>query len=302
MALYNNIIEAIGNTPIVKVNKVSAGIKAELFAKLEYFNPMSSVKDRIAAALIETGEEEGKIDGDTHIIEPTSGNTGIGLAFICAVKGYKLTLTMPETMSVERRKILSKLGANIELTDGAGGMSGAVKRAEELAEESGNAFIPQQFKNPANPAVHERTTAEEILRDMEGGPDVFIAGVGTGGTLTGVGRVLKQRNPNVKVIAIEPEESPIISEGKKGPHKIQGIGAGFIPDVLDTGLIDEVLTIESGEAIEMAGRLAKEEGIFCGFSGGAAVMASLDYAAREEATGKRILTVIPDTGERYVSL
>jgi cysteine synthase A len=301
MAFYKNMIETIGNTPLVRLNRVIEGLPVNVLAKIEAFNPMSSVKDRIAASMIEAAEREGKIDKETVIIEPTSGNTGIGLAFVCAVKKYRLILTMPETMSLERRKLLQIMGAELVLTDGTKGMKGAVEKAEALAREYPKSFIPQQFKNPANPEIHRRTTAEEIWRDTEGKVDIFVSGVGTGGTLTGVGKVLRSRLPALQIVAVEPAASPVLSGGNPGPHKIQGIGAGFIPEVLDCSLIDEVITVTDQEAGRMTRLLAREEGILCGISGGAAVWAALQVAMRKTSAGKTIVTVIPDTGERYLS-
>ncbi|MBN1525610.1 MAG: cysteine synthase A [Spirochaetales bacterium] len=302
MKIAESVVDLIGNTPLVKLKKLSAGIEATVVGKLEFTNPCSSVKDRIGKAMIEAGEKAGRIDKDTVIIEPTSGNTGIALAFVCAARGYKLVLTMPESMSVERRKLLVHLGAELVLTPAPEGMRGAVQRAEELAKENKNSFLPQQFNNPANPEIHRQTTASEIWNDTDGAVDIFIAGVGTGGTLTGVGEVLKQKNKLVKVIAVEPEDSPVISGGKPGPHKIQGIGAGFIPDNLNTKIIDEVIKVNNDDAIAMAVRLAKEEGVLAGISSGANVFAALQIAKRPENKGKLIVTVICDTGERYLSL
>lgn len=301
MRIATNITNLIGDTPLVWINKINKGGKARIAAKLESFNPLGSVKDRLALALIEDGERRGKIDRDTVIIEPTSGNTGIGLAYVCAVKGYRLILTMPETMSVERRKMIKILGAEIVLTDGVKGMKGAVARAEELARETPKAFLPQQFNNPANPEMHRRTTAEEIWKDTDGLTDIFIAGVGTGGTLTGVGEVLKQRNGKVKVVAVEPAGSPVLSGGQPGPHKIQGLGPGFIPGVLNTSIIDSVEQVTDEEAGETARRLAKEEGMVVGISSGAAMCAALKTAGREDSAGKLIVVVLPDLGERYLS-
>jgi len=299
--IYNNITETIGNTPLVRLNKLTSDVKATVLVKLEFFNPLSSVKDRIGVAMIEDGERRGLINKDTVIIEPTSGNTGIALAFVCAARGYKLILTMPDTMSVERRKLLKSLGAQLVLTEGALGMRGAVEKAEALARETQNSYVPQQFKNPANAEIHRRTTAEEIWRDTDGEVDVFIAGVGTGGTLTGVGEVLKRRNPAVKIIALEPVESPVLSGGKPGAHKIQGIGAGFVPEVLNREVIDEIIAVSSVDAGVIARRLAKEEGILAGISSGAAVWAALEVARRPEFAGKTIVTVLPSCGERYLS-
>jgi len=300
MKIYKDITKTIGNTPLVQINKLGPqGVT--ILAKLEFFNPLSSVKDRIALAMIDGAEESGSIDKDTVIIEPTSGNTGIGLAFVCAARGYKLILTMPDTMSLERRKLLKALGAEVVLTEGAKGMRGAVEKAEELAAAYDNSFIPQQFNNPANPAIHRKTTAEEIWRDTDGRVDIFIAGIGTGGTITGVGEVLKERNPLVKIIAIEPSDSPILSGGAPGPHKIQGIGAGFVPQVLDKKILDEIITVKHTDAGVIARRLAKEEGVFVGISSGAAMWAALEVAKRKESQGKTIVVLLPDTGERYLS-
>jgi len=299
--IYDDITKTIGNTPLVRINRLGEGSKATILAKLESFNPLSSVKDRIGIAMIEAGEREGKISKDTVIIEPTSGNTGIALAFVCAAKGYRLILTMPDTMSVERRQLLNIFGAELVLTEGALGMKGAVEKAVELAGETKNSFIPQQFNNAANPEIHRRTTAEEIWEDSEGGVDIFIAGVGTGGTVTGVGEVLKKRKPSIKMIALEPVESPVLSGGGPGSHKIQGIGAGFVPEVLNKDLIDEIMTVSHVDAGAIARRLAKEEGMFVGISSGAAMWAALEVAKRKESEGKTIVVVLPDTGERYLS-
>lgn len=299
--IHNDMTSTIGNTPLVSMDRLAADLPGKVLAKLESFNPLSCVKERIAAAMIEAGERDGQIKKNTVIIEPTSGNTGIGLAFVCAVKGYRLILTMPETMSVERRKLLKILGAELDLTEGARGMKGAIERAEELALTFENSFIPQQFNNPANPQIHRETTAPEILRDTEGNVDVFVSGVGTGGTLTGVGSVLKEKNPAVRIVAVEPSGSPVLSGGEAGPHKIQGIGAGFIPDVLDQSLIDEVIRVTDIDAAKTARRLAKEEGILCGISSGAAMWAALKIAAHKSSQDKTIVTLLPDTGERYLS-
>ena len=298
--IYSTILEKVGNTPLVRINKLNKG-GAEVLVKVEYFNPAGSVKDRIAIGMIEDAEKNGKIAPGALVIEPTSGNTGIGLALVAAVKGYKLILTMPDTMSVERRKLLAAYGAELVLTEGAKGMKGAIEKAEELQKSHPGSFIPQQFANPANPEYHRHTTAEEIWKDADGKVDAFVAGVGTGGTLTGVGSVLKARNPNVKIVAVEPFDSPVISGGKPGPHKLQGIGAGFIPSVLDTKLIDEVFKVKSEEAGDVARAAATQEGLLIGISSGAALFAALELSKRPEYAGKRIIALLPDTGERYLS-
>jgi cysteine synthase A len=302
MKIANDITELIGNTPLVRLNKLSKGCFADIVLKLEFYNPLGSVKDRIGAAMINAAEKAGKINKEkTTIVEPTSGNTGIALAFVCAVKGYKLTLTMPETMSLERRALLKALGANLILTPGPEGMPGAIAKAKELAASDPNYFMPQQFDNPANPEIHRRTTAEEIWNDTDGKVDILISGVGTGGTITGVSEVIKKRKPSFKAIAIEPKGSPVLSGGPRGPHKIQGIGAGFVPSILNTKLIDEIIQVDNDQAFEHAKRLIKEEGILCGISSGAAVCAALQVARREENRGKLIVVIIPSTGERYLS-
>ncbi|MCL1814400.1 MAG: cysteine synthase A [Treponema sp.] len=300
MALVEKITDLIGNTPLVKINKLNEG-PAAVYVKLESFNPLHSIKDRIALAMIEAAEKEGKLQKGTVIIEPTSGNTGIGLAFVSAVKSYRLILTMPETMSVERRKLLKALGAELELTEGKKGMQGAIDRAEELAAVTPNSFIPQQFNNPANPAVHEKTTGPEIWNDTGGQIDILVGGVGTGGTLTGAGRFLKSKKPCVKVIAVEPSLSPVLSGGQGGPHKIQGIGSGFQPDVYDPSLIDEIYETDEVKAGTTALRLAREEGIFAGISSGSALEAALTVAKRPENRGKTIVAILPDAGDRYLS-
>ncbi len=301
--IYDSIVDAAGCTPIVRLRRLPEqhGVKATILAKLEYFNPATSVKDRIGAAMVKAMEEAGAINKDTVLIEPTSGNTGIALAFVAASRGYRLKLVMPDSMSVERRKMLAFLGAEIVLTPAAQGMNGAIATAEELVRTTPNAVMPQQFKNPANPAVHRQTTAEEIWNDTAGNLDIFVAGVGTGGTITGVGQVLKPRKPSLRIVAVEPAESPVLSGGKHSPHKIQGLGAGFVPDILDRSVIDEVVTVNSTAAIEMSRSLARMEGIAGGISSGAAVAAALELGKRPENAGKMILTVIPSFAERYLS-
>ena len=299
--IYEDSTKLIGNTPLVRLNRVTQGLQATVLAKLESFNPLGSVKDRIGVNMIDAAEEAGKIGDDTVVLEPTSGNTGIALAFVCAARGYPLVLTMPETMSLERRRLLEALGAELILTPGAEGMTGAVRRAEELAAQDSRYFIPQQFKNSANPEIHRRTTANEIWRDTDGAVDILVAGVGTGGTITGIADELKGRKPGIRAIAVEPAGSPILSGGKPGPHKIQGIGAGFVPDVLRMELVDEVFQVADEDALATARRLAREEGILAGISSGAAVWAALQVAARPENVGRLIVVILPDTGERYLS-
>lgn len=300
--IANDITELVGNTPIVRLNKISAGVGATVFCKLESFNPCSSIKDRIGVNMVDAAEKSGVLKKGGTIVEPTSGNTGIALAMVAAARGYRLILTMPETMSVERRTLLKALGAEIVLTPGAEGMKGAIGKAQELHSEIPGSFMPQQFKNPANPEIHRRTTAEEIWRDTEGKIDILVAGVGTGGTITGIASVIKSRKSSFKAIAVEPQASPVLSGGQPGPHKIQGIGAGFVPDVLDRSLIDEIVQVSNEDAFATAQRLAREEGILAGISSGAAVSAALAVAARPENRGKIIVVILPDTGERYLSM
>ena len=303
MSYYQGIIDLIGNTPLVEAVNVEKklGLKAKLLVKLEYFNPAGSVKDRVAKSMIEDAEEKGLLKENSVIIEPTSGNTGIGLAAIAAAKGYRIIITMPETMSAERRNILKAYGAELVLTDGAKGMKGAIAKAEELANEIPDSFIPGQFVNPANPAIHRKTTGPEIWNDTEGKVDIFVAGVGTGGTLTGVGEYLKEKNPNIKVVAVEPKSSPVLSEGKAGPHKIQGIGAGFVPDVLNTSVYDEIIAVENEDAFDAAKFLVKNEGISVGISSGAALYAAIELANDPVNEGKTVVVVLPDSGDRYYS-
>ncbi len=301
--IAKKLTDLIGNTPLLELSNYEEkhGLEAKLIAKVEYFNPLGSVKDRVAYAMIEEGIKQGKINQDTVIIEPTSGNTGIGLAFVTASKGLRLILTMPDTMSIERRRIVAALGAEVVLTPGAEGMKGAIAKAEQLAEEYGNAVIPQQFENTANPEAHRKTTAEEIWNDTDGQVDIFVAGVGTGGTITGNGEVLKAKNPNVKIVAVEPASSPVLSGGASGPHKIQGIGAGFVPGVMNLSIVDEIIPVENEDAFEAARAIAKSDGLLVGISSGAAIHAATELAKRPENRGKNIVVLLPDTGERYLS-
>jgi len=301
MNIAGSMLELVGGTPLVKLNKLTEGIKATVLGKLEFYNPCASVKDRIALSMIEAAERDGKIKSDTVIIEPTSGNTGVGLAFVCSVKGYKLVLTMPDTMSIERRALLKAFGAELILTPGADGMPGAVEKATEIAESDSKYYMPQQFMNPANVEIHRRTTAEELWNDTDGKIDMLCAGVGTGGTITGVAGVIKERKPDFKAIAIEPSRSPFLSKGEKGPHTIQGIGGGFKPDILQLDLLDEIVTVDDDDAVEMTRRLVRDEGILCGISSGAIVHGALQVASRPENEGKLIVAIICDTGERYLS-
>jgi cysteine synthase len=301
MKIYDTIEGTMGRTPLVRLNRLSAGASADILAKLEFFNPLGSVKDRIATYMIADAERQNRINADSLIVEPTSGNTGIGLAYVCAAKGYRICLTMPDTMSVERRKLLQHLGAEVILTPGAQGMKGAIAKAEEIVRQNDNAYMPNQFENPANPMAHRETTAQEIWNDTEGRVDMLVSGVGTGGTITGVGQAIKAKKQIFKAIAVEPADSPVLSGGEKGPHKIQGIGAGFIPAILDRSIIDEVVTVSNEDAFETARRLSDQEGILCGISSGAAVWAALQVANRSENAGKQIVVILPSTGERYLS-
>lgn len=298
---FRNVSEVVGSTPLVRLNQIAEGLDTDIFAKLESLNPVGSVKDRIGVAMIETAEVRGEINADTTIVEGTSGNTGLALAFVCAEKNLRLILTMPETMSLERRKLLKHLGAELVLTPASEGMKGAINKAEEIAESTTNSYVPRQFSNPANPEIHRKTTAEEIWNDTGGGVDILVAGVGTGGTITGVSEIIKARKPSFRAVAVEPADSPVLSGGQSGPHKIQGIGAGFIPDVLNVDIIDEIVTVTNSQALETARKLARSEGILCGISSGAAAWAALAIARRSDNRGKQIVVVLPDTGERYLS-
>ena len=299
--IVNDVTELIGNTPLVKLNKIAKDVEAKIVGKLEFFNPCGSVKDRIGVSMITEAERKGFLKKDSVVVEPTSGNTGIALAFVCAVKGYRLILTMPDTMSIERRKMLEAFGAEIILTPGSEGMKGAIEKAEEIVKNNRKAFMPQQFKNPANPEIHRKTTALEIWKDTDGKVDILVSGVGTGGTITGIAEVIKKRRPSFKAIAVEPTDSPVLSGGEPGSHKIQGIGAGFVPDVLNRDIIDEIIKVTNEEAMICARRLAKEEGIFAGISSGAAVWAAIKVAKRKENKGKLIVVILPDLGDRYLS-
>jgi cysteine synthase A len=299
--IYNDITETIGNTPLVRINHLSRDSKATILTKLEFFNPLSSVKDRIGFSMICAAEEAGQISHDSVIVEPTSGNTGIALAFVCAAKGYRLILTMPESMSIERRALLRALGAEVVLTPTDKGMKGAIEKAQAIVDSEPNAVMPQQFENPANPHIHRQTTAEEIWHDTNGNVDIFVAGVGTGGTITGVGEILKKRKPNVKIVAVEPSDSPVLSGGEPGPHKIQGIGAGFIPKILNRNVIDEIIRVSNADALDMARQCARQEGILCGISSGAALTAAVQLAHHSENQGKTIVVLLPSCGERYLS-
>jgi cysteine synthase len=301
MSIAEDVTQLVGNTPLVRLNRVTEGAVADVVAKLEFFNPANSVKDRIGVAMIDAAEQAGLIKPDTIILEPTSGNTGIALAMVCAARGYRCVLTMPETMSIERRMLLRAYGAELVLTPGADGMPGAIAKAEELAKTDQRYFVPQQFENPANPAIHRATTAEEVWRDTDGKVDIFVSGVGTGGTITGVAQVIKERKPSTQFVAVEPAASPVLSGGQKGPHPIQGIGAGFVPPVLDLDLVDEIITVGNDDALNLARRLAREEGLLVGISSGAAVVAALQVARRPENAGKLVAVVLPDFGERYLS-
>ena len=299
--IYEDATKTVGNTPLVRLNRLTAGINAQVLAKLEYFNPLGSVKDRIAVSMINDAEEHNLIDRDTVIVEPTSGNTGVGLAFVCAARNYKLIITMPETMSVERRQLLKILGAEVVLTPGAEGMVGAIRKAEEILADNPKAFMPQQFKNPSNPRAHRETTAEEIWRDTDGKVDIVVAGIGTGGTVTGIAQVIKSRKPGAHIVGVEPEGSPVLSGGDPGPHRIQGVGAGFVPEILQTDLLDEIVCVADEDAGETARRLARSEGLLAGISSGAAVWAALEVARRPENNGKIVVAILPDTGERYLT-